>query len=230
MGDDSVTKFDDATLAAYVDGEVDDETAREVELALERDTESQAFVRGVRESTALVRVALNEALHKPVPERILAVLEAPADTRRGRLRGAAPRRAALVEWRFALPLAAAFVTLMIGLGGGYVIANWRTDQNALVAERSRALVQTMVQRMVAEALENELSGSTVNWNDPGTGASVSVTPVRTYRHKNGQFCREFRLEMTRMGVLRTRHGLSCRSSKGVWETTHILPDGEIGGL
>jgi anti-sigma factor RsiW len=74
-------RVDDVMLMAYVDGEVDTETAREIETAIARDPALGARARHFRDSGAFARAAFAESLHEPVPDRLLAVLgAAPAVT------------------------------------------------------------------------------------------------------------------------------------------------------
>jgi anti-sigma factor RsiW len=72
----SVVRIDDVMLMAYVDGEVDAATAREIESAMAEDPTVAARVHQFRATAALARGAFAGVLHEPVPERLVAVLQA----------------------------------------------------------------------------------------------------------------------------------------------------------
>ncbi len=71
-------RVDDVMLMAYVDGEIDSETAHEIERAIAKDPSLARRARAMRDSAAFARAAFAEALHEPVPDRLLAVLGAGA--------------------------------------------------------------------------------------------------------------------------------------------------------
>jgi anti-sigma factor RsiW len=94
---------DDSTLVAYVDGELDAATAREVERMLESSPAARNTVARLRASASLVRAAFADAVHEPPPPGLIEMLHAAKPAR-------APRR-------FSLPLAAS-IALLLGLGLG----------------------------------------------------------------------------------------------------------------
>jgi len=98
-------ELDDNTLVAYVDGELDAATAREVERALDGSPAARNTVAKLRSSAALVRAAFADAVHEPPPPGLIELLRAAKPTR-------APRR-------YALPIAAS-IALLIGIGIGVV--------------------------------------------------------------------------------------------------------------
>jgi anti-sigma factor RsiW len=79
-----ITRIDDVMLMAYVDGEVDAETAREIEASIAADPSLGHRVAMFRQTASLTRGAFTEVLHEPVPERLTAALrKAPAAPERG---------------------------------------------------------------------------------------------------------------------------------------------------
>jgi anti-sigma factor RsiW len=94
---------DENSLVAYVDGELDAATAREVERALEGSPAARNTVAKLRASAALVRAAFADAVHEPPPPGLVELLRA-AET-------APPPR------RYTLPIAAS-IALLIGIGVG----------------------------------------------------------------------------------------------------------------
>ena len=67
------TTFDHLTLSAYVDGELDRPTMREVEDFLDEDSHARRFVLDAMRTTVLLRAGSNEALHEPVPQHLQEV-------------------------------------------------------------------------------------------------------------------------------------------------------------
>lgn len=71
-----MAELDDTTLVAYVDGELDAATAREVEQALETSPAARSTVARLRSSASLVRAAFADAVHEPPPARLVELLRA----------------------------------------------------------------------------------------------------------------------------------------------------------
>jgi anti-sigma factor RsiW len=99
-----MSELDENTLVAYVDGELDAASAREVEQALENSPVARNTVAKLRASAALVRAAFADALHEPPPPGLVAMLRAATP----------PRRRPRPYW---LPIAAS-VALLIGVAAG----------------------------------------------------------------------------------------------------------------
>ena len=108
-------RFDDETLVAFVDGELDDVTADEVARAIRSDTDLAKRVRIFADSGVLVRAAFADVIDEPVPDRLLlAARGTPASMNVVPLR----KRTVIARW-IALPIAASVAALMIGAGAGY---------------------------------------------------------------------------------------------------------------
>lgn len=69
-------QLDANTLVAYVDGELDTESAALVESLLAEDAEAREVTGMLRDSASLIRAAHNPVLHEAVPEKLLDVFEA----------------------------------------------------------------------------------------------------------------------------------------------------------
>jgi len=120
-----MSRVDDVMLMAYVDGEVDATTAREIETALAGDPALMVRVQQLRDGAMMARGAFAEVLHEPVPDRLIAALGGPAAPAEAHkpggdnvvpLRGNLswlPRRSA-IGWAAAASIAA----LVIGYGAG----------------------------------------------------------------------------------------------------------------
>lgn len=111
-------------LMAYVDGEVDAATAREIEASIAVDPTLAARAQRLRDSAALTRAAFADVLHEPVPERLVAALggagaapqaaAAANVVKLARAPAAATPRRAILTWAMAAGLAA----LVVGYGAG----------------------------------------------------------------------------------------------------------------
>lgn len=113
-----MARVDDVMLMAYVDGEIDAATAREIEKAVAADPALAARARLFRDSASMLRGAYGNALHEEVPERLIAAVQpkaAATETKKVvRLSLRRPARQ-IVGWALAASLGA----LMIGGGSTY---------------------------------------------------------------------------------------------------------------
>ncbi len=202
--------FELSTLMAYADGELDAETAREVEAHLAESAEDRATVRALRRSAALARAALNEPLTEAVPERLLAAVAAAPTPRTGR--------------PFVRALAAALAGLMIGAGGTFFgLHPGGLPAGPVMTTADLSLREGTLQ----QTLEKKVSGTDVRWQNPDTGHSGVIAPTRSVQRADGTFCREYR-ETTMVGnVADRRFGVACRQADGVWKVRYeILPKDE----
>ncbi len=120
-------KPSDELLIAYLDGELDAESANEVAAAIAPDPALARDAQRLAETAAALRAAFDDVLHEPVPERLLAaargelggekVVKFPEPRKRPAIQPAAGLR----RWA-ALPIAASVAFLVIGGGLGYLIA------------------------------------------------------------------------------------------------------------
>jgi anti-sigma factor RsiW len=116
----------DDRLVAYLDGEIDATERREIEAWLDGDPAARERVAELAATASLVRLAFDEVMHEPVPERLLAAAHGDmAAPERGAqilpfiARRAPARTATLWHRRLAAPLAAALFGLLLGAGAGF---------------------------------------------------------------------------------------------------------------
>jgi anti-sigma factor RsiW len=116
----------DDRLVAYLDGELEVAQRREVEAWLDADPAARQRMAALAESAHLLHLAFAEAIHEPLPERLIAAARgetAPPQAgaqilpfrRRLGAQIAAPRR-----WRTGLPVAASLLGLLVGGGVVYL--------------------------------------------------------------------------------------------------------------
>jgi surface antigen len=246
--------LDANTLVAYVDGELDTESAALVEKRLESDAEARRVVSTLCESAALVRAAHAQVLYETVPDRLVDLIEdapesddvsgevvssrlvdmilnAPDDDLRE------PARAPVNEAKAAVPAislqrrrsiaafatAAVFAAVMVG--GGMMVQKYTTDihQRNLThqARAVSAMSDPWREAAFQEALETKKSQTAVVWENPDTGQSGAIIPVKTYRRDDGTFCRAFRTVDTGATSEQPNYGVACRrpGKNGRWVKT-----------
>lgn len=222
--------LDESTLIAYVDGELDMQTVREVEAALSVDGNAREIVEHLRALTALTRIAFNDTLHEAVPQRLkdAAMGRTVHDT--NNVIAFAPKIKSTI--RRALPhgfaAAAAFAGLLLGLGGGVQYSNSSASNALQLAAMSLQQDESSMSLALNKALEVNMSGDSLSWNNPDSGRSAAFTPVRTYQDKSGKFCREYRKDVTSPDQTNTTFGLACRDETGNWKTRYLILDGGTG--
>ena len=59
-------------------------------------------------------------------------------------------------------------------------------------------------------------GRAITWNNPDSGHSGSVTPVRDGTSSDGLYCREFQQTVTIGGKTQSAYGTACRQPDGTW--------------
>jgi anti-sigma factor RsiW len=134
-----MTRFDDAVLVAYVDGELDESTARSVAAAIKEDPTTRRKVELLRRSAVLAGAVFEQPKYQQVTSGIASNVSASPPSRWARLR---PR------WRFALPIAASIVAALIGFGVGF----WRGSAESDFAEQ---LLDEVAEYHVVFARERE---------------------------------------------------------------------------
>ena len=58
---------------------------------------------------------------------------------------------------------------------------------------------------------------TIIWNNPNTGNSGTITPVRDGQRDSGEYCREFQSEITVGGQQEKAYGTACQQPDGSWK-------------
>jgi surface antigen len=112
-----------------------------------------------------------------------------------------------------------------GKGTGRLIATGvGTGLGLLVGSEIGRSLDDLDRRKAAEAQQAATTapiGQTIVWNNPQSGNSGSVTPVRDgYRptsEGDKQYCREFQEKVTVGGKTQDAYGIACRQPDGSWE-------------
>jgi surface antigen len=59
-------------------------------------------------------------------------------------------------------------------------------------------------------------GQQINWANPQSGNSGTITPVRDGRASNGSYCREFQQTIFVDGTNQNAYGVACQQPDGTW--------------
>ena len=221
-----MSRIDDETLAAYLDGELDAEEARRVAALLEEDPALRARLAAWEENDRAVRLALMAASERVPEAAVSAILAATQE------KAAPASPAARGRWRdrfarlFSAPaLAAATAALVIGILVGTMVTGERLRFSGTASEEPAAGTLLLAGGPLAAGLEGLPSGRTRLIAEAGK----RLTPVATYRARDGHWCREFRLEPAAVGEPGDAHrratalaGLACRRA-GRWAVVALAP-------
>ena len=178
--------FDPTTIAAFVDGELDDLTARRIERAAENDAALAAEITRHRALTARLAEHYAPICDEPIPDRLRSLLGdvTGVDTSLADRRETRRARFSTPHW-FAIA-ASLVLGLTIGLRPWIPAADVQTDNGALIAAGS-----------LAKALETQLAS-----NQPSDAA---VRIGVSFEDKAGRYCRSF--ESARLD------GIGCRDGE-----------------
>ena len=201
-------QFDERTLSAYLDGELDNVSMQEVDDFLRKDPGAREYVLNAARTTAFLKAASNAILHENVPEHLVAAVKSPAD------RGA--RRKPVVRNLFRI--AASMVLILFGYG----VANLLMNNQLGPLPVSVAPVLQQYGHVVDAALEHNLSGDSRKWSEPQQPTMIMVTPVKTYRNSKNIYYREYRLEIMADNQHQQVNGLAYRSGSGKWITKALF--------
>ncbi|WP_077963134.1 anti-sigma factor family protein [Ensifer adhaerens] len=226
----SDTEFSDEILMAFADGELDEETTRRVEAALETDDELMARVAMFMETRAAASDALKPVLDEPVPDELVAKVRAMAAAQSGAERAAdAPATGGDNVVAFRRPqdqpasprgpsrllmAMAASLLVVVGGAGGYLL------RGGGLVDTGAMQVAGTVGPVLSAILNEAASGEEVA---VGAGQGT-VRLVSAFELGSGQLCREY--ELTQPG----EPGLvsvACRKTN-VWQTRLAVAKPEGG--
>jgi hypothetical protein len=201
-----MSAIDDQILSAYLDGELDRETATKVEAEVRSD---QAVARRLEQLKALeanLGSAYAGAMEEPVPKRLSRVVA--IDNATGLSGFRFPRLADLLR---PIVIAPAFASLAVGLLAGTMTTTGVATTSALVADRDGAL---------------RLAGNTEKAVDVArSGVVQAVGDVRvlvrlSFTDGSGRACRHVSLSHDDVVV--------CRGSAG-WMVDSLAPGAGVSG-
>ena len=195
-------EFDDIALSSYVDGELDPESMQTIEALIENDSNARKYIINAIRTTARLRGSYNKVLYEEIPESLTQTIISRPNKR-----------------RYLSPvfrIAAAISLIVLGFGARSLITvNGDRPLTALITPFPASF-----NRVVTDAMEHNLSGAPRQWQSPENNFVVTVTPVRTYRDKNGKYLREYRMEVNSASQRLQINGLAYRL-KGEWKTKAV---------
>ena len=211
-------EFDDETLVAFADGELNELARARVARAIAADPDIAARAEQFRLSRARVANSLKPLADNAVPPglklSVEAMIERDAEARARKTRsdnvvplglGAGRRRPPRTPPWFA-PLAAC-VVLMIGAAGGYLVGVTMPSQAQMefASIRDPAIIQALSETPSGRQVDLKASGRTLE-------------PIVSFQLEDGTLCREFRLrEANAKSVL----SIACLQSDR-WETQLLM--------
>ena len=78
-----------------------------------------------------------------------------------------------------------------------------------------------MQEAAQQSLETTPSGRAEVWVNPDTGNSGAVTPTRTFKSRDGRYCREYRQTINVGGEQQQAYGTACRQTDGSWQISDV---------
>lgn len=205
-------------LVRYVDGELDDDKARAVEAAIAADPALRSTVRSLAEGATLLRAAFNEPVHGAGMDALATRVAAALAEARGEARSKVVVLAGRRRWLVPAAVAASVAVIALGLGGGYFVAGARLDSERATLASLRLEDHKAFELAVQDALEKQVSGKSISWQNPSSGHGGTVTPIRTFKSADGQWCREYAYESQSEAGTETLRAVACRAGEGRWET------------
>lgn len=119
-------------------------------------------------------------------------------------------------------LAGGLLGMQFGKGGGQILA---ASAGALIGAYAGTQIgksmdnqdKLMAERASQKSLETQSAGSKMEWKNPDTGHQGYVMPTRTFKTKEGQYCREFTQEVKIGNNVEKAYGTACRQPDGHWK-------------
>ncbi|MGO1080453.1 anti-sigma factor family protein [Inquilinus sp. CA228] len=201
--------FDDRTLMAFADGELDDETAAAVEQAMATDDDLAGRVALFLDTRIQAKDALRLLVEEPVPEALGRSVQRMIDEAKARPGPAAQvgtiavagrTRHALTRRPWIVPLAASVAAIAFGLGGYLIGVGGRDAPQGFV-------VAGLSSPALSEALGRVPSGGDAVL----AGSGDRLRAVASFRDAGGVLCREFEVDSADSSVV----SVACRTD-GAW--------------
>ncbi len=218
-------QFDDETLMAFVDNELDRETREKIEAALATDDDLMARLAVFSETRALAKDALEPLLNEPVPDALQATVEAMVAADKSEAPSDPDSAEAVVSFlehklrkkkrqspSWALPLAAS-IALFVGIGSGYLIGSGGNPS----APANTTLLSGLSHPTVLDQLNSLPSGAEIDL----AGGQERVRAIASFQDSAGTFCREFEYDQVKTA---TAVAVACHQDN-VWSVSFAVLTG-----
>ncbi len=115
--------------------------------------------------------------------------------------------------------------------GGLVGSQFGSGSGQLVATGAGVFLGALIGNQIGKGLDDvdrmkmdranhraksAAVGESIAWDNPDTGNSGAVTPVRDGTSSSGEYCREFQQTITVGGKTEQAYGTACRQPDGSW--------------
>lgn len=213
-------------LGAYIDRELDEQGYRAVEKNLQQDAEAQHYVIQIEKLNALTRMALDVDLNHPSARAEQRILDGKIENyREKRIDGKRKELFGNLTNTF-LAVAASFLLLFIGYQVRSTSLDAEIQKHLMALETEAKISLAEVDKERNRVLEYLPSGKTQTWKSEKGYLYAEVTPIRTLRTKENQYCREYKEVVKQNQKVESKHAISCRVGKEMWKTKLILLNGE----
>ncbi|MDA5635033.1 MULTISPECIES: anti-sigma factor family protein [Rhizobium/Agrobacterium group] len=209
--------FDDETLMAFADGELDEATSLRLETALEIDDALAERLAVFLDTRTALASAIKPLIDEPVPDALAASVRRMVEDAEANnadiegakviaFRGREKPEISRLRQRWLMPVAASVLAIITGLGG-------------FVAGRSGLETGASVNDVLSAALDHQPSGGDIT-----VGQSEVLRIVSSFVDGRGTFCREYELKRQEENTL----AVACRSD-GAWVTRLALSSPRADG-
>ena len=125
-----------------------------------------------------------------------------------------------------------FGTIAGAIGGGLLGSTIGGGSGQLVAVGAGALLGAFIGNEIGKSLDRADQaamgraetraqtapiGQTIQWENPDSGNSGTVTPTRQGTDTAGRYCREYQTTVTVEGRTQDAYGTACQTADGQWE-------------
>lgn len=209
----------DVELMSLIDGELDARASRVVEAAIAKDPTAPGRLVAYARTRSL-GAAFSEAMTRPLPMGLEALLAIPPKARQARAKPETSLLGGLVTARFWAFGAAMAGCLLVGTAAGWLASGQpgllpafpRTAPNLAELAKDGTMVAG---RFLAAALETGRDGKVMS--EPAVssgGPSVTVVPGLTFPAKDDRYCRDYTVGLGDSG--NAVAGVACRAGPGQW--------------
>lgn len=198
----------DDVLSAFMDGRLSPESEGEIRQRISCDRMLASRVERFRRADAAARDWFGASLEEPPAAMADAV-------RRGFTARKPAGRSLPHAWLAPLAVAAGIAAVAV-IGLNHEVDR-RVSQSVAQMRLEREADLQMLASAMQEALETRVSGTEVIYRNDSTGTSVKLTPLRTWRNQQGQWCREFAEVFSEPAAGPAPLSIACRQSDGSWQ-------------
>jgi surface antigen len=105
---------------------------------------------------------------------------------------------------------------LVGVGLGALLGTLAGSSIGQSLDRA----DMMYAQQASQRAQTAPLGSAITWNNPESGNSGTITPVRDGRSSNGRYCREYSQSIVVDGRKETGYGTACQNPDGTWQVVN----------